>query len=301
MKPIFVDNFTAKDPEYNNIRDGTDERLRAAKKLTQELWAIYHPYADKHFLIEIRKDFHARFWEMYLACTLMHSGYKLSPHIDKGPDIRIAHKSKIIWIEAVAPTGGNPAKPDSIRDPNCSSKVIVTQDVPDRQIILRYRAVIHDKYLKYYEHINSGLISNDDCYVIAVNGHRVPWAINDLGLPRIVSSVLPFGWPRVTIDKNSLRTVDRGWEYRPYLKKESGELVDTDIFIKPEYNHISAVISSMDNAVNPTTTMGNNFIIVHNPLALRPLPDDFLKIGWEYRAEVSEKEIALSSKNWEKV
>jgi hypothetical protein len=58
---------------YRNLRDMVTPEARAGKEFAERLWTQYHPYADAHFLTEIRRDFHARFWEMYLTCTLLQS------------------------------------------------------------------------------------------------------------------------------------------------------------------------------------------------------------------------------------
>lgn len=292
MKPLFEKNVTAEDLVYTNIRDGSGPYEVAARLLAENLWVKYHSYADHHFLVEIRKEFNARFWEMYLACTLMDNGYKIS-HIDEGPDIRIDHDATIIWIEAVTPTSGDPIKPDSVPD----MRMNVAQEIPDRQITLRYCSVIKDKYFdKYCRYVTDGIISKDDCYVIALNGCRIPWPHSDYEPPRIVRSVLPFGWQVVTINTITHKVVKRSHQYRAYLSKESGSQVDTNIFVKPEYKHISAVMFSNVDVANPTPVMGDDFIIVRNPLALRPLPEDFPKIGREYRAQVSEDTITLFPK-----
>jgi hypothetical protein len=297
LESVFIDNITAEDAAYNNIRDGSEEWLRSAKKLIEELWGTYHPHADRHFLVEIRRDFHARFWEMYLACTLINAGHTLTS-ADAGPDIRIEHASKVIWIEAVTPTAGDPSKPDSVPDLASRLGAVVARKVPDEQIILRYRAAIQDKYFdKYYKYAESGIVADDDCYVIAVNGCRIPSARADIHPPRIVRSVLPYGFQQVTLDTASHTIVDSSWTYRPHLTKHSGSLVDTDIFLKPEYNHISAVMFSAVDAANPTASMGADFIVVRNPLALRELPGDLLKAGREYTAERTGDNITLLSRD----
>ena len=136
-----------------------------------------------------------------------------------------------------------------------------------------------------------------DCYIIALNGCKIPWHGGDFEPPRIVRCVLPFGWQEVTINTSSHEVVKRGHQYRAYLRKASGEKVDTDIFVKSEYSHISAVMFSNVDAANLTSAMGDDFIIVRNPLASQELPDDFPKVGREYKAELSETTINLLSKN----
>lgn len=289
---LFINDITTSDKLYRVIRD--EKRLAELKSYIENLWGAYHPYADKDFPEQLSQDFHARFWEMYLTCTLVHKFFNVAPKQTraKGPDIKIDHASTTIWVEAVTPTSGDSSKPDSVPCP----KMGVAQQVPDEQIILRYRSAIRDKYYQYFKYLEDGIIRSDDCYIIALNGCRVHWPGSDYEPPRIVRSVLPFGWQVVTIDTSSHKVINRGYQYRAYLRKTSGVTVDTDIFIKLEYGHISAVMFSNIDAANRTPAMGDDFIIVRNPLASRELPDDFPKVGREYKAELSENKIYLHSK-----
>jgi hypothetical protein len=291
---LFIDNIIPSDELYRVIRD--EERLAELKSYTENLWGVYHHYADKDFPKQLSQDFHARFWEMYLTCTLVHKSFNVVPKLTKakGPDIKVDNASITIWIEAVTPTSGDPSKPDSVSYPRMG----VAQQVPDEQIILRYCSAIHDKYFdKYFKYLEDGIIRIEDCYVIALNGCRIPWPGSDYEPPRIVRSVLPFGWQVVTVDTSSHKVVNRGYQYRAYLRKASDEKVDTDIFVKTEYSHISAVLFSKVDVANRTSTMGGDFIIVRNPLALSKLPDEFPKVGREYKAQLSGDTINLSSKH----
>lgn len=294
MKHLFDKNVGATDPVYIFLRDDYGHKAIELRHYAESLWDKYHPYADRHFLVEIGRDFHARFWEMYLACTFMDNGHAISS-ADRGPDIQINHGTKVIWIEAITPTSGDPSKPDSVPP----LRMNVAQAVPDEQIILRYRSAIHKKYLNnYFKYLEDEIVNNDDCYVIALNGCRIPSSRTDFEPPRIIRSVLPFGWQVVTVDTKSPKIVETGYQYRAYLRKASGEKVDTDIFTKSEYQHISAIMFSNIDAANRTPVAGDDFIIVRNPLALKRLPDDFPKLGREYRAELSKDTITLFSKNW---
>lgn len=296
VEKLFIDDIIPSDDIYRFIRD---ENTASAVKLRSDsvsLWGTYHPYADRDFPKQLAHDFHARFWEMYLTCTLVHRSFNVVPKQGRarGPDIKIAHASTTIWVEAVTPTSGASSKPDSVPPP----KMRVAQQIPDEQMTLRYRSVIHDKYFdKYFTYLKDGIIRSDDCYVIALNGCRLPWRGGDYEPPRIVRSVLPFGWPVVTVDTSSHNVVNRGHQYRPYLSKASGDKVDTDIFVKAEYSHISAVMFSEVDVANPTSAMGDDFIIVNNPLASRKLPNDFPKVGRKYDVDLSENKIKVFPRN----
>ena len=184
---------------------------------------------------------------------------------------------------------------------NLKNRIINPDEIiiPDDKITLRYRSAIHDKYSdKYFKYVEDGIIKPADCYIIALNGCKIPWHGGDFEPPRIIRCVLPFGWQEVTINTSSHEVVKRGHQYRAYLRKTSGYEVDTDIFIKSEYSNITAIIFSNVDFANLTPTMGDDFIIIHNPLASIKLPDNFPEVGREYKAELSKDTIKLLSKDF---
>jgi hypothetical protein len=75
-KPFFSDGDVV-DIGYRNVRAAEVDHLRWAREQCEALWEIYEPYADAEFLIEVRRNFDARFWEMYLTTFLIKEGYKV--------------------------------------------------------------------------------------------------------------------------------------------------------------------------------------------------------------------------------
>src|SRR3989338_437414 len=75
-----------------------------------KLWIKYKPYTDKHFLNQIQTNFHQRSWEMYIGNVLLEKGLIMQSK-NEGPDFVI---DKTAYVECVAPTKGDPAKPDSV-------------------------------------------------------------------------------------------------------------------------------------------------------------------------------------------
>ena len=80
---------------YRVIRD--EGRCSKLKSGIEELWEIYYPYADGDFPKQLSQDFHARYWEMYLTCTLVGNSFNVVPKQGRseGPDIKIEHASLI--------------------------------------------------------------------------------------------------------------------------------------------------------------------------------------------------------------
>ena len=116
-----IDNIFGKqnatDDIYIYLRDKPEHAQR--RKFIESLWKRFHPYADSEFVNLIASDFQARFWEMYLACTLLDAGFSLHSR-DAGPDIRVNTKGAPIWVEAIAPTAGS--GPDAIPPQNFDNK-----------------------------------------------------------------------------------------------------------------------------------------------------------------------------------
>lgn len=93
-----------------------------------KLWIKYKPYADRHFLNQIRTNFHQRSWEMYVGNVLIEKGLTIQSQ-NEGPDFVI---NKTAYVECVAPTKGDPTKPDSVPEMFVATtpEEIRVQDVP---------------------------------------------------------------------------------------------------------------------------------------------------------------------------
>ena len=116
---------------------------QSRKEKFDKLWERYAPYADSHFLSQIRINFHQRSWEMYMGNVLLDKGLEIKS-TDEGPDFIIENTA---YIECVAPTKGDPGKPDSVPEMFVATKPeeIRVQDVPVDKMILRITQAIKDK------------------------------------------------------------------------------------------------------------------------------------------------------------
>ncbi|MGF1933684.1 MAG: hypothetical protein RM347_004710 [Nostoc sp. ChiQUE02] len=278
MTSFFCDE-AAEDDEYNVIRD--KPRFSQDKAFIEEMWLQYKPYADRHFLLESRKNFKQRIWEMYLTCSLIAKGFSITSD-DKGPDIRILKEGVVIWIEAVAPKAGEG------NDAVTELQDRTTRRVPDDQIKLRYRSAIGEKYnKKYQKYILNQIVKPNDCYIIAINGSAIPSAKRETEIPRIIRSVLPFGNETLIIDVEKHELLDRSYEYQDQVSKVSGSSVSTDIFLNNQYDGISAVLYSCVgvDSLNSPQELGDDFVLLHNPLAKNKLERGLIKLGREYWVE----------------
>jgi hypothetical protein len=232
---------------------------------------------------------------MYLACTFLENSINLSS-ADVGPDILIEHDNGRIWVEAIAPTSGEDTNPDQVPE----MELGVVTDVPDDEIVLRYSAAIKEKYdNKYYNYVASGIILPVDAYVIAINSCKISTAIMETDTPRILKAVFPIGNWQVTVDTKTGIVIDTGYQRRFKIRRARGAEVWTDLFINPEYANLSGVLYSHVSVRKVPEKMGEDFVFVHNPLAINnQIPHGFFKVGREYISTEGNEEYTINVTNW---
>lgn len=229
--PFFTEE-PAKDPAYISVRD--DPHRAHVRERIEQLWARYRPYCpDRHFLMEARRAFHARTWEMYLAVTLLQHGFELERAPPAGPDILFTLGGRRVWVEAVTAERGTgpdaveaspfvgwkepefrgpaqppgdslpPEEPDDVEAYQLDadgfdisegvSPEVHFQYRSEEPFILRYTSVLETKRRKYEEDVHKGVVGPDDCFIIAVNGARLDLADGWSDVPEILKAVLPIG------------------------------------------------------------------------------------------------------------
>jgi len=260
---------------YTAIRDRSE--FKKCKKYIEELWSFYHHLSDQHFLSDAKSHFVERLWEMYLAKALSNSNHKISSGGSTGPDFKINFHSTTFWVEATAPGSGsgNDAVPDlAINQVN---------DVPEEQIMLRLSNSITNKVAKWRQWYPKIKRTGNNVFVIAINTCKIESIQFDYEPPFIVKVLYSIGPQKMSIDKITLKVTSTSYNKRSELKKKSGATVNSSLFLTKEYSDISAIIYTNHNMLSPSFIEGSDFRIIHNINAKKPLPDDFFKLGWEYR------------------
>jgi hypothetical protein len=268
----------AADIWYRNLRDSRDPRSVKCRALCEDLWHDFEQHADNHFLIEIRRDFHARFWEMYLAVTLLRLGYEIRCP-KPGPDVGILFEGQRIWFEATAPKPGADSSADRVPD------MVMGQMnwVPNEQIVLRYLSAIREKLtVQYSRWIEARVVSPRDAFVLAINPKSIGQEIVDTIPPRILQAAFPLGAPSVTLDGQTGEKLGEGYQYKISIAKVSGAKVPTGAFLDPANSALSGLLCSRVDAGNQPEEMGANFQLVPNPMATNLLPGAFRLPGSYY-------------------
>jgi len=289
--------FPRYDPGYITQSAGLPRRKE--KAWIEELWKQYEPYADPHFIEDFKRQFPQRSWELYLGATLLNRGFKLGEHSSTGPDfdVRDNKNSRLTWIEAIAVDKGRGGD----RVPEMIDGVLA--DYPEEQMLLRISNALDKKFRSYQSQLMKKIVGDSEPYVIALNRSSLGYV--DPGLSLILKALFGIGHQtlRVIVKGVRQKKPESSWTSRPKISKLIGSSVPMLFFEEKKYAGISAIIYCKDDILNSPRLleeMGENFVIVHNPLAKNPLCDGFFSFGDEYREEGEYIKRIREGKSWSK-
>lgn len=134
-------------------------------------------------------------------------------------------------------------------------------------------------------YLGKGVVAAEDAYVIAVNARllRADWP-NLEGIsqfPFAVEATLCVGPFALTINRETLETIDAGHQHRPRIPKPNGAQIPADTFLDPRFKPISAIWAA-DIDENQMFERTGALAVVHNPEANNPIPLGLLPAQAEY-------------------
>lgn len=313
ISKLFSDNFPTitsdkeleelcnKFPDFDAsyICQGSGSSRVGVRNWMEDLWKLYHPYADKHFTQEFKRNFGQRSWELYLGSTFLKRGYALEK-VKQGPDFKIVKDGKHAHVEAVAPRAGS--GPDKVPDMMHGQVV----SVPEDQMILRLTTALSDKKVTYEEYLKKGILKDTDPFVIAINRSSVMHP--DTLMPLVIKCLFGVGDLVLKIPINPIRggpiksaKSESSWSGKPFLKKRTGSDVSMLFFENPANAGVSAVMYSVDSIINSPQEpglMGENIVTIHNPNAKNPIPKNFIVFGEERMAKEDFLYVTRKAQKW---
>jgi type I restriction enzyme S subunit len=275
QRSAFFLSGEATDPGYLHVRDG--KQWAEAKTFTEYLWTTYRPFADPNFLSDARNHFLQRFWEMYLACALIHRGFEVKRVGHEGPEFYFLCEGRRIWVEAIAPDPGTGA--DRVPESQCGQRYTVPAD----KILLRYTNALNVKHRRYEAALAKGIIQPGEQIVLAINSRGIPHAPYGAEMPYVVKAFLPFGALTYVVDAKTKKLTDSFHQHRSQLLKANTAPVATTSFLNPRFAHFAAVIHSSVDCANHPHILGEEFLVLHNPMASPSLPKDLF--SWCHQLE----------------
>jgi len=162
---------------------------------------------------------------------------------------------------------------------------MIVVKVPQDKIILRIQNSIDLKKQQYFDWINKNKVNENEPFILAINGSELPFARTERKLPLILRAISQFGDQYFTFSKENFEVIDQGYHYEDSVTKSSGTVINKNIIEDEKYNFISAFLYSCVDPLNRPENMGDDYILIHNPLAMNKLPIGFLKLGREFYRE----------------
>ena len=221
---------------------------------------------------------------MYVGCELLADGRQLLTAAQRQgaaglPDLCVVDGPRRIWIEAIAPTAGQPG-PNQVVGPVPINQGGGLAAAPVQQAKLRMTNALWVKGDVVQSYLNQGIIHPDDVRVVAISAGRFGLYVSE-DPPLIINSVFPIGDEFFVLNAAG-EVVDHGFHPSFWIPKHGAvEPVAQTAFLTNAYAHVSGIIWSRAGLQSlgekPTT-------FVHNPMASVPMPTDWTAWDKEYVA-----------------
>jgi hypothetical protein len=234
-------------------------------------------------------QFWQRLSEVLLAHELLCAGLHVHPS-PSGPDFRVVHEGRNIWIEVVCP------EPIGLPSDWLDPPIGQVHSYPHEAMLLRWTAAIKEKAEKLVGsvdgaklgYLRKGFVGKGDAYVIAVNGRRLRGrhfsALTGISqFPFAVEAVFSVGPLAIKIDVQTGQSTPAEHTHRPLITKPKGAAVPAYTFLDPRFDAVSAIWAC---DIDETWVIGNpkHSAVVHNPMAINEIPVHLLPSESDYVA-----------------
>jgi hypothetical protein len=189
---------------------------------------------------------------------------------------------RVLWIEAIAPTGGNESNPDRVvyqqRKPG---QPPVAYSVPTDQVTMRVSGALRDKAAKIKSYRERGVIAPGHQAIVAINVRDIPHGFYDAERYAF-GATYGVGPQYVVLDRTSGEPVGSGFQHRPQFLRQSGAPVDLAPFLHATFAHVAGALVSAADAANYPTPLGLDFMLLPNPNARPAYTTGQLPVGREW-------------------
>ena len=257
------------------------KRILEMSNYLAQKYSLYSAYLDDCFEKRLVGDnFIPRLNELYFIEALLNNNMKLKHKGNDGLDIWIEDIKG--WGEFVAATDASAVE----KSRNLEEFFSPSEDYH----LSRLTNVIVTKIGKAKRDIKKGLLKENEPIILFVSSGGL-WDHFLLTPKGVISSylrtVFPLGEPVLYVNPMT-KTSEMRRDYKLGISKESIS-ISNDFFLKEENAHISAIVFSYQTILQhyfcPDVKFesGDDFVIIHNPLAKNPIPAGILKCHHEYK------------------
>ena len=289
---------------YINLRGATEGDLLKIRQWLELLWTQYHCYADSQFPQKFAAEPESRFWEMYLTCCLLDNKKMVIPRNDSSiaagdnrPDILIDEGCRRIWIEAVAPTSGEPCNINSVpplEANNADDETYTVHEGSLDRILLRVTSAVKNKNEQLAKYRKERLIQPKDLSIIAITVGSIHANFFLDEIVEAARAVYPIGDQYVRFDSSLREIVESGRVESRSIPKVTPEGHTTPIkqtaFLDPKYDGISGLIWSRMSIGDCLDLQSHGLKYIHNVRGAR-LRGQWIPWKEEFTAEVDEQGI----------
>ena len=243
-------------------------------------FSLYNIYLDKAFEKRLIGDeYMSRLNELYIIEALLNNNMKLVHKGNVGLDIWIENIKG--WGEFVAATDIEEEKERDLEKGHFSD---------ENYHLLRLTSVINTKIDKIRADIKKGLVKEQDPIILFVSSGmlRDPFLLTPEGcVSTYLRTVFPLGEAILHVSPKE-KTSELRRDFKLGLSKK-GKNIANDFFLKEENAHISAIVFSyctiLQDYFFPKERFksGDDFVVIHNPLAKNPISVGLLKSHHEYK------------------
>jgi hypothetical protein len=280
-RPPFVDPpFDGCADNYRVLWNPPNARASRVRRQCEELWSDFSELADSNFTERFPHELHQRWFEMYLGATLRRAGLQVTAP-KPGPDFRVMVNGRPIFIEAIAPTAGDPLHADAVREPvyiDAEGNPAAAQ-VPHDQITLRLATAFRQKADAFDRYRRARLVGENGACIIAINIRAIHHAWPDAE-EFWFRALYGVGNRFVVIDRAGGATV-AGRDHRTLLRRASGANEDVAPLLRPGHGNICGVLGSSADLANQPNLLGDDFVLMPHATPSSPYPRGFLRRGAE--------------------
>ena len=226
-------------------------------------------------------------WEAALWQHLCKLGYAPSNRTTKkgqsGPDFLVESNGQKIWIEAVAPVGGDDFEWEEgelgvrFRNVNGNARILgcassIKQKMEHRRI--------------------KEVVGADECLVVAVHVRNLAGEFGGLGqsgFPVVAEALFPIGAKGYSVPTARHPISMAAWSPKPFILNRNDSDVLCDVFASDRGAHISAVLQAHHWDVFGISL--SDLSLIHNPFAANPLPCHVLGARREF--------VAFEERGWQ--
>lgn len=273
-------------------KDEIEKRIKYFEEIISEL----KNFLDRNFVARLinEREFEDRMSELYFVSALRNNKLIIEHKSNKGLDIWIDDISG--WGEFVCAHNA-----EEMDDNDGQEK---TRIVNPNETLLRITTVLKDKSDKIIDDIKKGLIKENQPIILFLSTRLLidPTPMNPEGdICSFVRALFPISEPMLSVNMTTMQGyLQRKYQYG--ISKTNGALVENNFFLDEKYSSISAIVFSYRsiyyNINYPESSFrnGDDFIIVHNPLARNPIKHGLLNGFEEYVCDY-EKGVSFTIKD----